>query len=82
MRTILTVTFRLSLGTAVCSLFFLLFKLGHTEVAPTSETLLIAAVAAISALIAGFLQWVGLPTDKPLPEKRKGPKKPGPARQK
>lgn len=66
MRTALIVTFRLALFVAGGSLAYLLFIFGHTDVTPMDRILLVSAVAAVSALVAGILQWVGLPA-KPDP---------------
>ena len=61
MRTALIVTFRLALFVAGGSLAYLLFIFGHTDVTPMGRILAVAVVAVISALVAGVLQWVGLP---------------------
>lgn len=71
MRTALIVTFRLALFVAGASLAYLLFIFGHTEVATMDQVLGVAAVAGISALVAGILQWVGLPeSDNPTSPKK------------
>ncbi len=72
-RTLLVVVFRLALAIAVCSLGYLLFIFGHTEVASLERVLTVASIASVSALIAGLLQWVGLPA-APTPAKKKGKK--------
>ena len=57
-----------------CCLAYLLFVLGHTDVLPRAQTLSVASIAAVSAFIAGLLQWVGLPVDETTPTKKPGKK--------
>jgi hypothetical protein len=72
MRTALIWTYRVSLATAIPSLFYLLFMFGHVEPEVTGQpTVLVAAiVVAISGSIAGLLHWIGLPAPPP-PAKNK-----------
>lgn len=63
LRTGLILTYRISLLIAVFSLFYLLFMFGHTDVTPLNRIWLVAVIAGISALVAGMLQWIGLPQD-------------------
>jgi uncharacterized membrane protein len=60
-QTALVVTLRLSLSIAFCSLIYLLFIFGHTEETPMSHVVGVTILAAISALVGGLLQWIGLP---------------------
>lgn len=73
MRTALIVSFRAALFIAGGSLAYLLFMFGHAEpeVIPIKRILLVAAAAGVSALVAGILQWVGLPED-PTAKTKKG----------
>lgn len=74
LRNALILTFRLLLFIAGGSLAYLLFIFGHydvrevvtygqSDVTPKYTILLVAAVAGTSALLAGMLQWIGLPAD-------------------
>jgi hypothetical protein len=65
MRLALIITFRVAMLVAGVSLAYLLFIFGHTEteLTPHSRVLEVAALGGLSALIAGILQWVGLPAD-------------------
>ena len=62
-RTGLIITFRLSLLVAGASLAYLLFIFGHTDLTPHARVLEVATLGGVSALVAGILQWVGLPTE-------------------
>ena len=64
MQLALTIVFRVALAVALCSLACLLFMLGHTEETPLIRILGVAALAAFCALVAGLLEWVGLPAIK------------------
>ncbi len=80
MRTAVIVIFRLALFVAGCSLAYLLFIFGHTELAPLSRILTVALVAGASALVAGLLQWVGLPAERDETGGKKAGKKRGTSR--
>lgn len=60
-RTLLYALYYAGLLTAAVALIFLLFALGHTETASLGFMLLTAGIAGAGALVAGVLQWVGLP---------------------
>lgn len=62
LRTLLLVAYRLALAISGLSLLYLLFIFGHTETTPLKRVLATAALAGISALVAGLLHWVGLPS--------------------
>lgn len=82
MRTALVLTFRIALVISCCSLAYLLFIFGHTEVAPPGRILEVTTVTAVSALVAGLLQWIGLPAAAKDEATRKKTKKKPPARAK
>lgn len=63
LRTVITYTIRVSLVVAGISLVYLLFMFGHTETAPLTRILAACAVTVTGALVAGILQWVGLPAE-------------------
>jgi hypothetical protein len=63
MRMALIITFRVAMLVAGVSLAYLLFIFGHTDLTPHSRVLEVATLGGVSALIAGILQWVGLPAD-------------------
>jgi hypothetical protein len=63
LRTGLLLTYRIALVISTLSLLYLLFMFGHTETTPLRRILATCCVAAFSALVAGLLQWVGLPAD-------------------
>lgn len=82
LRNALILTFRLLLIIAGGSLGYLLFIFGHydvrevvtygqSDVTPKYTILVVAAIAGASALLAGMLQWIGLPAD---PNARSGKK--------
>lgn len=64
MRTALIITFRVALLVAGASLAYLLFIFGHTDLTPHARVLEVAVLAGVSSLVAGILQWVGLPADE------------------
>lgn len=68
-RTVLTIYY-LSLTIAGVSLIYLLFIFGHTETAPLPRVLATAGIAGCSALVAGILQWAGLPAAPPKQDKK------------
>jgi len=73
LRTGLLLTYRIALVISTLSLLYLLFMFGHTELTPLPRILVVAAVAGFSALVAGVLQWAGLPADpKPSSKKKSG----------
>jgi hypothetical protein len=76
MRTALIVTFRIALLIAGASLAYLLFIFGHTDLTPHARVLEVATLAGLSALVAGVLQWVGLPADEAAKPGGKQGKKP------
>jgi hypothetical protein len=61
MRTALLSIFYVALVVACASLVYLLFIFGHTETAPLGRVLTVAAIGGVSAVVAGILQWAGLP---------------------
>lgn len=86
LRNGLIFVFRLLLFIAGGSLAYLLFILGHYDVreavaygqsdaTPKYTILTVAAIAGVSALLAGMLQWIGLPTDPAKTEGKKSAKK-------
>ncbi|MBI2433514.1 MAG: hypothetical protein HYV26_11650 [Candidatus Hydrogenedentes bacterium] len=68
-KTILTIYYT-ALVIAGASLLYLLFIFGHTETAPLPRVLTTAGVAAVSALVAGILQWAGLPKTEDRKEEK------------
>ena len=76
LRSGLIIAWWISLAIAGVSLAYLLFNFGHVEPEVTSHNrvLEVAVVAAISSLVAGVLQWVGLPAKEAEPHKGKGRK--------
>lgn len=60
-RVTIVTTIRVALTVAGASLVYLLFVFGHTETASPNRILFAAALCGVSALVAGLLQWVGLP---------------------
>jgi hypothetical protein len=75
-RTALIVAYRLALTVAWISLLYLLFIFGHTETASPARILTVCAVAGSAALVAGLLQWVGLPGSAKSEDPKKGGRKP------
>lgn len=75
LRTLISYTIRVSLVVAGISLVYLLFMFGHTETAPLTRILAACAVTVTGALVAGILQWVGLPAQPgaSTAKKSKGP---------
>jgi hypothetical protein len=69
MRKTIQSIYYISLVVAVASLLYLLFMLGHSETAPLMRVLGVAALAGVSALTAGILQWAGLPMEQPQAKK-------------
>lgn len=63
MRRALIIAFRVALLVAGASLAYLLFIFGHTDLTSHSRVLEVAALAGFSSLVAGILQWVGLPSE-------------------
>ncbi|MBI5093726.1 MAG: hypothetical protein HZB26_14940 [Candidatus Hydrogenedentes bacterium] len=74
LRTLLIIAFRLALALSGASLIYLLFVFGHTETAPPNRILFAATLCGTSALVAGLLQWVGLPASTQDSGGKKAPK--------
>lgn len=68
---------RILLTISGASLAYLLFKFGHAEpeLIPRGEVLVLATLAGICALVAGILQWAGLPKSTAVDTKKKPGKK-------
>lgn len=76
MRTALIFAFRGALLISGASLAYLMFIFGHTDLTSHNRVLQVATLAAVSALVAGILQWVGLPAEgKPPAGTKHGKKK-------
>jgi len=62
MRTTVIVIFYLAIATSAVGMIFGLFALGDTETFSVPFTLMLMMISVSGAIVAGTLQWVGLPT--------------------
>lgn len=56
------------MAVAIASMGYLLFQFGHTELTSHERVLATATVTAVSALVAGFIAWLGEPEDPSKPK--------------
>ena len=61
-ETTIRVIFFIAVAIAASCMLYGLFIFGHTETASLGRILTVAAIGAVSAGIAGLIQWAGVPT--------------------
>jgi len=79
LQKVILISIRILLVIAGASLAYLLFMFGHAEPEdiPQVRVLVVASLAGTAALIAGILQWVGLPAQGAEQTSKKTGKKHG-----